>query len=112
MWRRLAASTLFGLGLLTLTAAGQPPAEDFPKFKPDKKPADKKASDPVDALIAAALANDADIRIARAKVQLADAELSKARQLVTQKVLTLSASIQEQKRAVQAATELALIVEQ
>lgn len=108
MWRRLAASALFGLGLLALTAAGQPPVGG----PPAPKPADKKAADPVEGVIAAALANDPDIRIARAKVQLADAELAKARQLVTQRVLTLSAAIQEQKRAVESATELVRLAEQ
>jgi hypothetical protein len=105
MWRRLTASALFGLALLTLTATGQ--------YQPPKeKPAEKKAADPLDGLIAAALANDPEVRIARAKTQLADAELAKARQLVTQKVLTLNAQIQEQKRVEESAAQLVVLAEQ
>jgi hypothetical protein len=103
MSRKLTASALFVLGLLALTADGQPPG---------KKPADKKAADPVDALIAAALANDPEVRIARAKVVLADAELAKARQLVTQKVITLRAAIEEQRSAVKLAEATYALMEQ
>ena len=100
MSRRLMASVFFGIGLLAVSALGQPPAESK---KPAEKKVEKKAN-PVDALIAAALANDPDVRMAQAKLQLADAELAKARQAVAVKVITLSASIEEQKRQV-AATE-------
>ncbi|MDB5306573.1 MAG: hypothetical protein JWO38_775 [Gemmataceae bacterium] len=99
MWRRLTASALFGLGLVAITATGQPPAPA------EKKPAEKKAVDPVEGLIESALANDPDVRMARAKIQLAEAELAKARQQVAVKVITLNAAIAEQKRAVVAAQE-------
>ena len=96
MLRRLTASALFGVALLTLTATGQPP--------PAEKKAPEKKADPLDGLIAAALANDPDIRIARAKAQLADAEVAKARQAVTQRVLALNAGIEEQRKAAETAT--------
>jgi hypothetical protein len=94
MWRTMAASAVFGLALLTVTAVGQPPAGG------DKKPAEKPKVDTVEAQIAAALANDPDVRMARAKIQLAEAELTRARQLVAQRVVTLHTAIQEQKKTV------------
>lgn len=102
MRRIVASSVLFGLALAAVALA-QPGANA------DKKPADKKAveqkADPADAAIAAALAHDPDVRMARAKVQLAEAELAKARQSVTVKVVTLRATIEEQKAAVAIAEE-------
>lgn len=110
--RRIAAvSALFGVALAALAAAGQK-ADD--KQPPTKKPADKvaeKKADPTDAAIAAALAHDPDVRMARAKVQLADAELAKTRQAVTLKVITLRATIEEQKQAVAVAQEVFALTE-
>lgn len=134
MSSRLTASALVGLGLV-MTAAAQPPAvyreklvieSDYPfpfqvtkvvqpgqlpasnskpaDKKPAVKPAEKKA-DPLDGLIGAALLHDADVKVAHAKLQLADAELAKARQAVTMKVTTLSAAIEDQKRAVATAKQ-------
>jgi hypothetical protein len=113
MRRIVAISALLGLALVTLTAAGQK-AEEKAADPPDKKPADKaaeKKADPTDAAIAAALAHDPDVRMARAKVQLAEAELAKARQTVTVKVVTLRATVEEQKQAVAAAQETVTLVE-
>lgn len=92
--RRLTISALFALAL-ALTATGQPPNQ--PKGKPaDDKKAEKKP-DPAAAAIAAALANDADVKMAQAKMQLAEAELAKARQTVTLRVVTLKAKIEHLK---------------
>ena len=96
MLRRLTVSVLFLLGFLAVAGFAQPPAKD-------PKPAEKKAVDPLDALIGSALANDPDVKMAHAKIQLAEADLAKARQAVTLKVMALHASIQEQKRIVAAA---------
>jgi hypothetical protein len=105
MSRRLTVSALFAAGLFAVAVA-QPPAGAPPQ--PDvKKGDDKKKADPADGLVAAALANDPDVKVARAKVQLAEAELAKARQGVVLKVMTLTASIKELKRAVEAAQERA-----
>ena len=95
MCQLLTASALLALVLLTTAAIGQPPAD--PNKKPAGEKADKKPADPADAAIAAALANDADVRMAKAKIQLAEAELAKARQAVTLKVLSLKATIEQQK---------------
>ena len=76
MRRVVAISALFGLALAALTAAGQKveKVDDPPAKKPADKAAGKKA-DPAEAAIAAALAHDPDVRMARAKVQLAEAEV-------------------------------------
>jgi hypothetical protein len=100
MRRLLATSALFALVLLTTTVVGQPPPGDpKPKEPGDKKPlGDKvnpKPANPTDAAIAAALANDPDVRMAKAKIQLAEAELSKARQVVTLKVVAIKAKIDQ-----------------
>jgi hypothetical protein len=113
MRRLVAISALLGLALVTLGAAGQK-ADEKSEAPPAKKPADKapeKKVDPTDAAIAAALAHDPDVRMARAKVQLAEAELAKARQTVTVKVITLRATIEEQKHAVAIAQEAFTLVE-
>jgi len=106
MRRVVAISALFGLALAALTAAGQKveKVDDPPAKKPADKAAGKKA-DPAEAAIAAALAHDPDVRMARAKVQLAEAELAKARQAVTVKVINLRATIEEQKQVVALAQE-------
>ena len=71
---------------------GQPP-------KAPRAPAAK--ADPMDALVQAALAHDVDVKLAQAKLQVADAELAKARQSVVMKVATLNASIQRAKANVE-----------
>jgi hypothetical protein len=53
--------------------------------------------DPTEAQIHAALANDPDLKLAQAKMQLAEAEMAKAKQAIVLKVLTLNASIKDQK---------------
>jgi hypothetical protein len=99
MARRTIVSALFVVGLFAVAAAGQQP-----KFTVTDPKSKEKKADPADAAVAAALANDPDVLVARAKVQLAEAELAKARQAVVLKVMTLNAAIQEQKSAL-AATE-------
>ncbi|VTR91771.1 unnamed protein product [Gemmata massiliana] len=102
--RRLTASALFALTLCATTISAQPPnPEPQPKALGDK--ADKKPTDPADAGISAALANDADVKMAKAKIQLAEAELAKARQVVTLKVLTLKAKIDQLRSELVAAEE-------
>ncbi|MBN9118902.1 MAG: hypothetical protein J0I06_07045 [Planctomycetes bacterium] len=97
MRRLLTASALLALATLATTAIGQPPPGG------DKKPPAEKAdrpADPTDAAIAAALVNDPDVRMAKAKIQLAEAELAKARLAVTQKVLAALAAVQQARLAV------------
>lgn len=98
MRRLLTASALFALAILTTAATGQPPPADKKTEKAEKtEKVEKKATDSTDAALAAALANDPDVRVARAKIQLAEAELAKARQAVTLKVLAVRASVEESK---------------
>jgi hypothetical protein len=112
MRRRLTASGLFALAIALVAAAQEPVyrertvvSSDYPfplqfvRAQPDPKakaPDDKKGepkpapkADPADAAVAAALARDPDVLAARAKIQLAEAELAKARQVITLKVVTL-----------------------
>src|SRR5262245_33653090 len=109
-FRRLTVSALFVAGLFAVSAAGQPPggaperADDTPGIGSAKQPPGEKAkpADPADAAVTAALANDPDVKVARAKVQLAEAELAKARQAVVLKVMTLTTTIKEHKASVAA----------
>jgi hypothetical protein len=99
------ASALFALALVTATAAGQPKPDPAPNAKTDKaepKPSGPKA-DSTDAAIAAALANDPDVKMARAKIQLAEAELAKARLAVAQKVTSLKSAIDLHKSEIEIA---------
>jgi hypothetical protein len=109
MPRTMTVSALFAAGLFAAAALGQPPGGTNPIQPPKgkKPPPDEKAkpADPTDAAVKAALANDPDVQVARAKLLLAEAELGKARQAVVLKVMTLKATIQEQKLAVEAARE-------
>lgn len=105
MRRLLTTSALVALALCVTNASGQPPGGGAPQPPPkaaDKK-ADAKLGDPTDAAIAAALAHDADVKMARAKIQLAEAELAKARQAVTLKVVTLRTKIDQFKLEVASA---------
>ena len=106
MSRRLTVSALFVLGLFAVVGFTQPPAGIDLKPPVGKKADVKKAVDPLDGLIGAALANDADIKLARAKLQLAEAEVSRARQLVTQKVIVLDSALREQKKLVATAEQM------
>lgn len=127
MPRLLAASALFAVGLLAVTGAAQPPGLPVgdgktappagekaapPPKAADKQytgPAGKKAADkkdePVERLIEAALANDPDVKMARAEIALAEAKLAKARQGVAVKVTTLRATVQELRSAVASAAD-------
>lgn len=104
MRRSLAASALFALAVLATTATGQPqPGGPLPNTlkKADPKPA--SPADRTEAAIAAALAHDPDVKMAQAKIQLAEAELAKARQAATLKVLSLNARAEQAKSDVRAA---------
>jgi hypothetical protein len=107
MSRRFVTSLAFVAGLFALAVA-QPPGTNQ-KIDPNADKADPaakaKKADPTDAAVSAALVNDPDVKVARAKVQLAEAELAKARQAVVLKVMTLTAGIKEYKLAVQAAED-------
>lgn len=101
MRKLYATSALFALTVGAVTWA-QPPAkiDPPPVFKgdpPKKVDPPKNPVDATEAAIAAALANDPDLKMARAKLQLAEAELSKAKQAVTLRVLTLKAQIESLK---------------
>lgn len=98
MTRRLLTLSAFAAALFAVAAVGQPPAGGK---------GDKKADAPApDTALEAALANDPDVRVARAKVQLAEAEWVKARQAVTAKVLTLRSQVADQTRAAQVTAEM------
>ena len=111
MSRRTMVSALvaagFARGRCARATAGR---EQDPSQPATKKPAPgpeggAKKADPADAAVKAALANDPDVQVARAKVLLAEAEMAKARQAVVLKVMTLRASIEEHRRNVDAAAE-------
>ena len=113
MRRPLAASALFAAGLAVMTAAAQPPAGTpvgnpgggtAPPKPAEKKAPEKKAAE-VEQLIDAALEGDPDVRLARAKIALAQAELAKARQAAAVRVTTLRATIQELRSAVAAGAD-------
>ena len=104
MSRKLTVSTLFAVAFLAVAGFAQPPAKDVKL--PEKKADVKKAPDPLDGLIGAALANDADVKMAQAKLQLADAELARARQQVVQKTVALHSAVREQKKLVITAEQL------
>lgn len=100
MLRTSTISALFVAVLFALPAVGQPPGgADKKQPRGDKV----QPANPTDAAISAALANDPDVKVARAKVQLAEAELAKAKQSVVLKVMTLMVSIKEQKSVVEMA---------
>jgi len=116
MYRKLIASTFFALGLLVFAASAQQPGLPSPKAK-EANPSlpgqpgtggggagGTKQADSTDALVHAALANDPDVKVAQAKIQLAEAEMAKAKQAVVLKVLTLIATVQELKSQVAAHT--------
>lgn len=102
MSRQLTTLSLGALALFLIASIGKPQP---PGGKGDAKKADVKKADAPDTVLEAALANDPDVRMARAKMQLAEAEWVKARQAVTAKVLTLRSLIADQKRAFATADE-------
>lgn len=118
---KITVSVLVGL-VLFVAAQAQPGSNPMnpkktapPKSKgmpAEKAAAEKKQSEEaLDALIAAALANDAEVQVARSKVQLAEAELARARQQATHKVVSLNSAVREQKRAMQTAKEAFQLVQ-
>ncbi len=90
--RKVSINAMAGAGLATLvlamTAAGQQPAKADPKSPPPKAEADKPAGkSKLEELLAQALQNNADIRVAAAKLNEAEAELHRTRLQVMQKVV-------------------------
>jgi hypothetical protein len=103
MPRRFAISGAFVAALFALAAA-QPPDKKKPvqDLLDPIAPVEKKPKlDPTDASVAAALRNDPDVKVAQAKLQLAEAELAKAKQVVVVKVMTLVAFIKQQQPEVE-----------
>jgi hypothetical protein len=99
MNRSYAISAAFVVALFAVAAAQdkkelpakEQPAEVLPaKDKLDPPKEKPKKPDITDAVIAAALSNDPDVKIAQARVQLAEAELAKAKQTVVMKVMPLA----------------------
>ena len=74
MPRRFAISAALVAALFALAASQDPKPKTDPGAKKEPK------ADPTDAALAAALRNDPDVRVAQAKMQLAEAELAKAKQ--------------------------------
>jgi hypothetical protein len=101
MPRRMMVSALAIVGLIAVSGLGQPPNPGQPKTNQSAPPPDArgKKADPADGAVKAALANDSDVQVARAKVLLAEAELAKAKQAVVLKVMSLRAAIQESENA-------------
>src|SRR5262245_8377442 len=110
MPRRFAISAILVAALFAL-AAGQQPETKKPIDPDAKKPTERlldksatpteKKADRTDAAVAAALRNDPDVKVAQAKMQLAEAELAKAKQIVVVKVMALVATIKEQRSDVE-----------
>lgn len=109
LWSRT-GSALLALAVLAATAGGQPPTKVVPP-EPMPKKADPKPAG-TDALIATALATDPDVKMARAKIQLAEAELAKARLAVTLKVTALASAVEQNRLLVEVAQEHFKLVEQ
>lgn len=104
MRRFRTGSALLALAVLTATAGAQPPKLPVPEPMPPRKVEPKKP-DPTDVAIASALVNDPDVKMAQAKIQLAEAELAKARQSVTLKVLAAQSGVQSARSGVFAAEQ-------
>src|SRR5437660_1001046 len=101
MWiRTLAVAAILG-GVGLLFGQGGKSADQNPP-KPDKEPPPKTK---VDEMIQQALHNNADIRVAEAKVAEAEAELNRTRQLVVQKIVLHNASVERAKATVQEAEQ-------
>ncbi|MDY3558913.1 hypothetical protein R5W23_006089 [Gemmata sp. JC673] len=92
MRRLVTISAAFALALAVTTASGQPPKADAPK-KADKPV--PNPPDATDAAIGRALATDPDVKMAQAKINLAEAELAKARQTITLRVLALKSRVEQ-----------------
>ncbi|HEY1188422.1 MAG TPA: TolC family protein [Gemmata sp.] len=104
--RPVLTASAFAALVLAATTLGQPPNPEPPKK------AAKPAPTPTDAAIAAALANDPDVRMAQAKIQLAEAELAKARLVATLKVTALTAAIEQHKVLLDVAQKQFTVAEQ
>src|SRR5262245_53397265 len=84
------------IGLVVITLA--PGLAQAQQAKPDSKPEPQAKKDAaLEDLLDKALKHNADVRVAEAKVLEAQAELSRARQQLVQKVTTLHAQIAAQK---------------
>src|SRR5262245_27806895 len=79
-----------------------PPKNETPKADAPKNTA-KPASGSLEEMLATALRNNPDIRVAEAKLREAEASLNKARIQVMQQVVSLKNALDAQKKAVEAA---------
>jgi hypothetical protein len=86
--------------LLALLLAGPAPAQTSGD---QKKPADEKKPSQLEELLAQALRDNPDIRVAEAKVREAEAELSRTRLLVVQKVVAHQHTLEMLQAAVKVA---------
>src|SRR5437764_1017950 len=93
------ASALAALLLGAALAWGQQPAPPADKDKPKDQPAKSKLEE----MLEKALRDNPDVRLAAAKVAEADAELTRARLQVVQKVAASYQAVEAQKAAVEAA---------
>src|SRR4051794_19926125 len=80
-------------------ARGEPPAP--PPARPNAAPATRAN---VEELLARALANNPDIRVASARVAEAEAELHRVRMRVLQKLLTARRSVEQARAALEVAS--------
>jgi hypothetical protein len=92
-----------GLALVFLLSGGLFLAQTPPPDKQEKKGDAPKKLSPLEEMLAKALQNNPDIHVAEAKVREAEAELSRTRLQVMQKVVALQHGIDIQKAAVEKA---------
>lgn len=92
-------SGLLGLGLVLGLTTAQQPQEAAPKPQ-QKAPPPKPPTDELEAAIASASANHPDVRLAQAKLQMAQAELDQAKLLVAQRIAATHAKLQAAKAQV------------
>src|SRR5262245_30132912 len=97
-------SALAGL-LFGVVAFAQQPTETK-KEATDKKAEEKAAAGSLEDLLAQALRNNPDIRVAEAKVREAEAELQRIRVVTAQKVAALRQAIETARQSRDAAREL------
>lgn len=100
-WRSLAVS--FGIVVLCGSLAAGQQTGGSGSSKPKAKPAEAAPAKSLEDLLAAALKNNPDIRVAEAKLREAEAELNRARLQTTQKIVTLHRGLEAQKSLVQSA---------
>jgi hypothetical protein len=89
--------------LIGTAAIAQQPGSDKKPPEPPRQPAPEKLT--LEELLNRALKDNPDVRVAEAKFHEAEAELSRTRLQVAQKVIALQASIDAARKAVEVATD-------